>query len=58
MNISKIFRILQFVCAGICLLGLILLLAKAVDNAGISLISMVFSLLFGMLYRESLKKGE
>lgn len=56
MSISKIFRILQIACCVLCGIGLLLLLWQKVDNAGLCIISMVFSILFGMLYKESIKK--
>ena len=53
---AKIFLILQIVFCILCFLGLVLLLMQKIDNAGLSIISMVFSIIFGSLYNLSNNK--
>lgn len=48
-----IFLILQVLFVIVTFAGLVLLLANQVDNAGLSIVGMVFSLMFGNLYRSS-----
>lgn len=50
-----IFRIMQILFAVLTFAGLVLLLLQKVDNAGLSVVSMVFSLVFASLYNSSKK---
>lgn len=54
---SKIYLILQILFAILTFVGFILLLIEKINNAGMSIVCMVFSLMFGNFYRDS-KKGK
>ena len=48
---AKIFFALQLFFCCLTFIGLVLVLTQKVDNAGLSIVSMVFSLAFGAMYR-------
>ena len=50
---KKIFLVLQIIFLILTFVGLILLLLQKTDNAGLSVVSMVFSVAFGSMYNSS-----
>mgnify|MGYP000008860735 FL=1 len=56
--ISKIFSILSLVFAILTLIGGYLVITHKLDNAGYSVIPMLFTLIFSTLYKNSKKDKE
>jgi uncharacterized membrane protein YhaH (DUF805 family) len=54
----KIFLILYIVFAILVFIGAFMVITKRVNNAGYSVIPMLFAIVFGMLYRNSKKAIE
>ena len=53
---KKVFFVLQIIFLILTFVGLVLLLLQKIDNAGLSVVSMVFSVAFGSMYNNSKKK--
>lgn len=55
---KNIFFVLQTIFIVLTLFGAVLVIIKKVNNAGYAIIPMLWSLIFGMLYRNSKKAIE
>lgn len=53
---SKIYLILQILFAILTFVGFVLLLVGKINNVGMSIVCMVFSLTFGNFYKDSKKE--